>query len=604
MANRMKTALDVITDVSHSGKDPKHSIRALNIAGTGYKSPRTIMRIGEAYRLHSLNFRTPFNYTTPVGVMSGLIMSYFFYLGKRGFGEKHKMIDWLEISPVHAQYYQITVQQKQQLERQIKEGLASITQAVGDLELLLHDLRRYAEYMDYFEKLAKGEVLIKAGKKEEGTEMKTEAEQTLKAVFIDQVDIHTDLPQTPIAMRSIVGRWPTIIADFMRLEDKDKDPKKIAKKLEVSEAEGVVLATKNKLYQEWRETFKKTVKDRYKRILGLVEARKKSVNEYKNMLRPYVNRYRSIREFGETPEGREALEKHAFYRHAAQAVSVDYSMTWLWRCFRPPDFFKIGLEAEVRKVNVLKSRIYKGFKKMAKENWSLLKEKGLTEVSLSTTGVEPLDKFVYYSYPYIEEHYNVDLDIADILQIRENFCEKNYDYPYFETMEVGWTRAVIRLADGTEFEDVVLDPFWCYMDTQNIIILRMLEVLAKQREEESFLMQMLGEMSEEGKKIKDLMEEAYPHIHERGEIKEKEKKKEEAEVAAKVKKATRSIGKFLGEIGFPTDVRFFKPGPYETHVEDVITGIWVPEFLSSIQIPSNNFFKDALGIPGVKAAYR
>jgi len=146
------------------------------------------------------------------------------------------------------------------------------------------------------------------------------------------------------------------------------------------------------------------------------------------------------------------------------------------------------------------------------------------------------------------------------------------------------------------------------MDTANVILLRMLEVKAKEMELEKYIMQMLGETGEKGKMIKEMVEESFPYMSGIAEKKEKKEwfewKYREEEEESKAKKTAKKVVEFLNNIGINTTVRFFKPGPYETHVEDVITGIWVPEFSSAIQMPSINFFKDALGVPGAKASYR
>lgn len=553
------------------------------VKGTHFTTPGFIVE-GVAYHVTPFNLRTKFDFFTPIGKASNLLISYFFYLGKRGFKEVHKIEDWIEVSPVHAQYYQLTIQQKQQLERQIKDGLASISQAVADLELLLHDLRKYKEFLDYFEALKKG-----------GAEA-VKAEQTLKAIFIDEVDIHTDLPQTPIALRSIVSRWPTIIADFMKLTDEDTDPKKIATKLQISEAEGVVLATKNKLYKKWKDMFESTIKDRYKRILSLVKARERSVQEYKNMLRPYIHRYRSIREMGETEETRDILRGTAFYRHAGQAVSLEYTKTWAWRPIMPAEMAKASRESiageQFDLKNWRKLPIAKGFKVMVANNLDLLKASGMETISASPTGAEPLDDFVYEHYGKIEKHYGVELSIVDILKEREAFCKHNYNTFYFMAMEIGALRSIFRTPDGAEFEDLWIDPFYMYFDTQNVILLRRLEILAKKKQDELYLSEMLGETGE-GKKIKEILEEEYPHL-----FLGTEKKKIEKRIKPPEKGIIKTIKETLGKLGL--DIAFFKRGPYETHFEDRVTGIWFPDMQASVYGPSVALLKAGMGVPGFK----
>lgn len=573
----MTTALDKITD---------------QVKGTVPTTKGFIVE-GIAYHVTPFNQRTIFDFTTPPGKASGMLIGYFFYLGKRGF-RVEKIEDWMEISPVHQQFYQITIQQKQTLERQIKEGLASISTAIADFELAWHDLRKYEEFMNMFE-------MIEKAKKEKDEKKMMEGEQTLKSIFIDQVDVHTG---EGIALKLIAPRWPTIIADFMRLKDEDVDPKKIAETYKVSEAEGVVLATKNKLYKEWKRMFRETVESRYGRLKGLVEARRKSIQEYRNMLKPYVARYRSIRELGETPEGRQVLERRSFYRQAAQAVSIDITRTWAWRPLIGPRFAKearVGL-SETR--SLFKMPFPKKFKQILKDYTRMLEDEKRTaqlekfwkefgNLKTSPIGIEPLDDFVLQWYPVIEEHYGIEFSPVDILKVRNEFVKeciaKEWTSPYFLTMDIGASRTVIRTPQGVEIEDLWLEPFYAYVDTQNVILLRMLELKAKEMESEHYISDMLGE-TVEGKPIKEVIEEEYPTMY-KGPVKAEEKKEER-------KSPLESIKKAWERTGFP--LKFFKPGPYDPHFEDLFTAIFIPEIISSVYGPSVNIFKATMGVPGVK----
>ena len=132
-----------------------------------------------------------------------------------------------------------------------------------------------------------------------------EATQTLKSLYIDHVDVHTG---EGVALKLIAPRWPTIIVDFMRITEEDTIPEEIAEKYGFSTSEGVVLATKNKIFKEWMNLFKQTVQSRYLHLTQLSEARKKSITEYRRMVRPYVLRHRMINEFGESPVGRGILK--------------------------------------------------------------------------------------------------------------------------------------------------------------------------------------------------------------------------------------------------------------------------------------------------------
>ena len=95
------------------------------------------------------NARTQIMLDTPMGKGSGIFFGFLWQMRKKGF-VVDKVQEMIEISPVHSQYYQITIQQKQNLENQIKSSLAGIQTSISDYELLSHDLRRYREYMKLF----------------------------------------------------------------------------------------------------------------------------------------------------------------------------------------------------------------------------------------------------------------------------------------------------------------------------------------------------------------------------------------------------------------------------------------------------------------------
>ncbi len=189
----------------------------------------------------------------------------------------------LKVSPVYADLYNLVVGQKQKIEASIKTGLTSAAQAVADYELLAHDARRYGEMLDYF----------KEGKTDE---------HVLRSLFTDRVDAFTGEGYSLITMAK---RWPTIITDFIRMGSPEfkgegwDDVKDIHAKLDVSVAEATVLKTKDRLFKEWKATFFPAVKTRYARIESLLKARRKSVEEYRNWLKPYIAKYKTMKEADE-----------------------------------------------------------------------------------------------------------------------------------------------------------------------------------------------------------------------------------------------------------------------------------------------------------------
>jgi len=532
---------------------------------------------GEAYHVAPLNRKPVLNFTSTPGKGSATIFSFLFWLSKWRFKVFQAYND-MEVSPLHAQYYQISIQQKQQLESQIKSGLASITSSVSDFELLFHDLRKYKEHVELFEK-------IQQGNEEKNLNKATEAEQSLKAVFIDEVDVHTG---EGIALKLIAPRWPTIISDFMQLKDEDRDPKKIAVKYNISEAEGVVLATKNKLFFEWKKIFKQTVYDRFNRIFSMAKSRKKSIQEYKDMIKPYIARYKSIVEMGSSKEGRQDLLDNSWARPNAQAVSVDRSVIWAMKAFHPPDFYRAGTEAMTDdEIDVRRMPFPPEFRQQVAKNYNALKDADFGKIKVSPNGIEPLDKYVIKYAPYIEEHYKIKITPLVLLEARKDFfemcSEMGWTDPYFVVLDMTIMRSIVKLPDGAELEDIMITPFLPYLDTQNIVLLRMLELRAQKMALENYIKEMIGEMPE-GAKVQDVLKEYDDLFEYKFEAPEKKEKKKSLDFA-------KTTG---------LDLTFFRRGPYEPHFEDRVNGAYFREMNDFAIAPTIDFWKGAFDVPGFR----
>ncbi len=538
------------------------------------------------------------NFTSFPGKCSAVLYSLMFWLSKWGH-RVFKVEDSMEVSPLHPQYYQLTMQQKQTLERQIKEGLAGISTSITDFELLFHDLRRYQDFINYFRSR---ELALKT--KDNALLMKTE--QTLKSVFIDQVDVHTG---EGISLKHIAPRWPTIIADFMQMKDEDTNPKKIAKDYKVSEAEGVVLSTKNKLYVEWRGTFEKTVKERYQRLIGMVQSRKFSIDEYKRMLKPYIDRYRAIKEIGAEAGGRETLRKISWLRPGAQAASYDFATIWSFKEMTPSEPGKPSFEALRGDENILKLPFCPSFKAAIKKNVQYLKDNELTVLPLSPTGIEPLDKWVWALYKYIEKRYDIRFSLAELLKHRNDFVRDpawgGKPEPYFRCFDADVMRIIIRLPDGTELEDMTFNPMYFFLDSQNMMFLRFLELRAQEKALEKYIDEMLGDATK-GKKLEEMSAE-YEKLFHVYPTKLPSEKKEETIDANRLReyreRVQKQVEREVSEMKRP--IKFIKKGDYEPRFDDRITGPWFETIANSMGLPIQQFLKakfDVAGfeMPGVK----
>lgn len=547
---------------------------------------------GEIVHMSPPNARTQMMIDTPLGKASGIFFGFLWQMRKRGF-HVVKAQEWIEVSPVHSQYYQLTVQQKQTLEGQVKSALAGIQTSISDFELLFHDMRRYREYMNYFERMEKA-------KKEKDAEEFRKNAQTLKSIFIDQVDVHTG---EGVALKLIVSRWPTIIVDFMRISDEDDDPAKIATKYGFSEAEGVVLATKNKLYKEWRGLFKETVTGRYQHLKELMNARKRSIDEYRNMVKPYIMRHKMIREMGETATGRNVLQAFSWWRPSTQAVSIDAAEYWMWKPFWPPEIHRPALQYFKEKVPILRMPYPKDMKDAIGDNWGIIKEKKYDKLETFLTGIEPVDKWVWYlkddMVKWYKEKYNYrsNLNVIDVLDARKELNDMYTEYgrwdwlpsPYFMCLELETFRVVVRNPDGTESETFILGdyprhPLMCPLDSQNVILLRLLELKLQQKELENYVTDMVGE-SVNGQKIDEAMKDDYPFLFNQG------KKSDKTVKAGKP-------GKFPAPSDLQRAFRFTRSsGKYDVVFMERVAAIMLKEVNATAYAMARGYFRSAVGVP-------
>lgn len=426
------------------------------------------------------------NPTGPPGFTSSILFSLLFQLGKWEYN-RAKFDEWIEVNPVHAQYYQLTQKQKEDLEGRIKSGLASASQAVADLELLLHDERKYREFLHYFgyrtnrdmDEEAKKHVDVQPKdydfinfeeKDAEEKAKKRRDEHSLKAVFIDQVDAHTG---EGIAMRNIVARWPTLITDFMKMADEDVVVDKVMKKLDISRAEAVVLITKNKLYQEWKKLFGTEIKTRYGRIKELVVSRKKSVEEYRNWLQPTIARHRMLKE-GLSSAGNRKEFATLWRKQESQAIATSEITLMAWKDTGPVgELFKGGTE-EIAKLTAGaaggKSKL-SPYDNWTKKNLIFHKNHGLIT-----------------DYPWITDKW-VRNQLASFYPPQSRWMLPHKLYYALIILTV--TRLNIRTPTGAEVEDTVFDVNTVFM-SQNAMFTKLLELKAKQEEMNRYVDELLG----------------------------------------------------------------------------------------------------------------
>jgi len=609
---------------------------------------------GEGINASPFEARVMLDFTFPLGGGSGLIYGLIFQLGKWGYNVV-KFNTSMNVSPVFTEYYQKTIEEKRKLEEQMKAGFASITAAISDYELLAHDVRKYKEYLNYFKDIEIAQSMLKEAKEkkdkkaiDEANEKLKRAKHVLKAMFVDLVDVHAG---EGISMKTIAVRWPTIITDFMTLAEDYEDPKEIKEVLNVSMAEATILATKCKLFKEWLSFFYTTVKDRYQRLRSLEEARKKSIEEYRNALKPVIARYKEMVDIKQMDVT--AYSRSPYFRPDTQAISSDTTTLWAWRPFVPPDVFRIPRESEDR-ISFKKAGFYnlakyylrgKTEEERKKEREKIIKEIMETEkkygavlgvASLSESpgdagylpplpAIPIIDRPLVAIIRQIEEEYGVHITPKVILETIKDLANKfaspalgatevsigiRWPFsPYFVFVEMTIERTVIKLPNGGTVEDVFIFPLKTYNETQNIILGRMLELWAKEEKARRDIELLLGVQIESGNKYikeEDIGKTDYPEVFLSEEEKKKMKEEEEKAKKEKIKmpkvgftenieNIATEISNFLAKWGIVT--KFFFPGPYEKLMNERMTKMMQlgPGYAYNTIAA---YLKKAAGVPG------
>ena len=509
----------------------------MDLLREGHYPPEGTPILGEALMGTPENQDIVMDFTTSMGQCSSVYYSFIFQLPKWDYSVR-KIEEWMDVSPVHADAYNLMVVQRQKLESAIKTGLTSATEAVTHYELLAHDARRYREILDYFVK----------GEKDE---------HVLRSLFVDRVDAFTGEGYSLITMAK---RWPTIITDFIRMKTEWDDINKIRKELDVSQAEATVLRTKNELYIEWKKIFLPVLKDRYARIKTMVDARKRSIDEYKKWLKPYITKHKMMQEMPE-------LRPSAFVTNAVmvpgfgQAVMFSGVRLWIWRPFNQEEPGKTEFVAEF------------------KEGVPI--------------DIDPYDDFVKKWIPYIEHKYEVKIDDKTVRRLLKEWTtsktekprpEIDPERPYYILFDLVVNRSVIKTPPpaGGELENMMLTPLRTTLISLNILLLHMLEVWAIEKKFDREVNELIG--------APELEEELRKEVEEEFELKKKKKKKEETffyrlrEKGSRTKRIFKSLSRY-----------FIRPGPYESNFKERVTKIYMVGS-GKIYQQMVDFWKEKIGV--------
>ncbi len=502
--------------------------------------------LGKALCVQPFEMYTKINPTTPPGMLAGLWMGLLIQLRKWEYNGVKKMSETIEVTPAYAQYYHITLQQKEEIEGKIKAGLQSVSQSIADLELLKHDERKYREFLDYFglafnkDEEDEEKAWTKDAKKVDG--------HALRSIFIDQVDAHTG---EGIAMRNIVSRWPTLITDFMRM-DEETDVEKLCETLDVSRAEAVVLSSKNRLFQEWKKLFEPELKSRYRKIRELVASRDASINNYRDWVKPLIRRHKMLAEGLDTNP--HAYDRDIYFYSHSQAFAHNDVKIWAWRFYTATEFYRAA-GSERLATEQMEGDI-KPDDKWTRETLIFGKEYGL------------IRKFPWLTKTWVDER------IKEITDTNADLMVPRKSYYNFFILQMSKTNG--RFASGEEFEDADFYVHGIFM-SQNVLLVKLLEMAAQEKEFDDYVDKLLG-----------IGKSSHSEHEEEG---HGEKRKG---ATGKILEMFGNVNETLASAGLSFDV--LKSRPYEKDFDERIGKIHVRGMAKERFMPIVNHIKSKIGI--------
>ncbi|MBU3904603.1 MAG: hypothetical protein KJ906_00435 [Nanoarchaeota archaeon] len=511
------------------------------------------------------NLLSKLNYTGPPGMASVIYYALVFMLNNNKWNVS-KINEWIEVSAKDTEYFQKTLATKQGLETKVKEGLTSAAASLADYEMVQHDLRKYKQMVNYYYE---------------------KDEHMLKSMFIDQVDIHNG----PLSMVQLGSRWPTLISDFQKLTDEDNEPSKIQKKLKISEAEAMLLTTKNKLYSTWKKTFKNTVVSRYETLVGLARSKEKSIDEYRNWLKPYIARYKMTKLGSESVGGRAAVFK-SFADISASSTFTNGIQLWAYKPLAPIDVKHREIKKEGKFI------IYP-YDSWIREHFILDDKKGLANIypwlKNERGYCSKCKKYQDMNNRckcggFIEKRYVADeiveTEILPTWEAKENNLDPKESYYSFMVIDV--FRAGSKLPVG-EIEDITFSVY-SYMISHNVLLVKLLELKCREREFELYIDEILGVRRGEDD-IKGIIEKDFPNL-----MKEPKKESELEKITTDLRKMGGQFSSmFKSKPKVPGGFMFSKPGQYESDFKDRIPKFYLNpngKDLASI----TEFLKSKMGV--------
>ncbi|MFH1432130.1 MAG: hypothetical protein ABIG84_02840 [archaeon] len=408
------------------------------------------------------------NPTTVFGGTQNMYYGLMFETNKDGW-TKNKIEEWIEASHAHPDFHQMIAVQKALYEDKIKQGLANISQSVADLELLEHDIRKYEEYQEYLENLDSSD-----------PKNKRSAMFAIKTIFVDQVDFHAGgggqgAGRLSLAFMRNNNIMPTIVNDFLVMESLE-DIRDGGKFANMADVEKKMLESKWTLYQHWLGVFRSAIMQRLERLKILQRSREFTIDQYRAWLKPIIARHRLL-ETGYAKDKRDSnlplTGRRDIRRHHAHSISIGVSAhgvtAWVHKALTNPEMHTYP--AEIISKAVLDGEFGKVF---AYDEW--------TQDNL----IFDTEHGLLADYPWLRKDW-VDEKAKSI----SDTLNGNLPKLYYSFLRLDMLKFVMKMPTGPAIEDTDF-LFNMYVLSANVMLVKLLEMQAKDEELERYIDKVLG----------------------------------------------------------------------------------------------------------------
>jgi hypothetical protein len=310
------------------------------------------------------------------------------------------------------------------------------------------------------------------------------------------------------------------------------------------------------LYKKWKQFFGGEVKERYRRILERLYGRIRSIEEYRNWLRPLIRKVMMMRE----------VDDHTLLMHmnfpsgAGIPFALQYIEWWAWNKLE-------GLEP---------TEIHKAPKEIYETKGAVLERLERPKISeyerekvIPRFRVEPYDDVVKMFIPYVEKLHGIKVSKDMILEARRILYEKGSPgTEWYVIVEIPCAIESWRLPTGVEVEDTDFNRLSCVFVTHNILLLRIIEMIAEEYKLDYYIDELLGKkvVGPDGliHEIDEMIKEVFPELYppEEKELEAKGISKTIAKIKSSFHMGLRKILRAINYT-FGLKLHFFKLGPYD-----------------------------------------